>query len=301
MSFEVLGIDLGSYSLKTNKEILCRSVYKIREAKNSLDLSVQDVITYNGVQYHIGTGSFDTEITKAEKKDTLPLFLYGIAKSVNSRVCKVKVVTGLPKYQLDNKKNTETIKNRFKGRFCFHLDSVAYDIDVLDVAIFPEGVGAFYSIPTLQKDKDYILIDIGGSTFNVALFQSGVLIKVETLPFGSINLLHDICSHAMSLHNRKYTLDDMERYRQRGVIGKTGDKMDYAYNLAEPYIEELFALLNLQFPYKDCYILVSGGGVEMFAANLAARIKDISMVKHYLFANAKGFAIVGGMFFGQNN
>lgn len=295
LMYEIIGIDLGSYSLKTSTGFKCRSVYK---EKDSLTVDAKDVLEYNGTEYQIGIGDFDTEIIKAQKRDTLPLFLYGLSQSVSLNTTTVKVVTGLPKYQMDNKESVDAIKDKFKGRFVFTVDKIVYDIDVLDVAIFPEGVGAYYSTPDLDQEKDYILIDIGGSTFNVALFQNGEFIKVKTLPFGSMNLLEDIRSHAMTLHSSKYTLDDMERYRKRGVIGKTNDNMEYTYRFAEEYVKKLFNLLKLDFPYKDCDLILCGGGVEMFAQNIIDRVSDAALIEDYLFANAKGFGIVGGELFG---
>ncbi|MGL5330625.1 MAG: hypothetical protein ACRDD7_15245 [Peptostreptococcaceae bacterium] len=249
------------------------------------------------MRYQMEVGKFKTEIIKS-KRQTLPLFLYAISQSTNKE--DVKLVMGLPKYQLDNDEYVNEIKSQYMREFKFKLDGDWRNLRVHDVILFPEGMGAYYTITNDLRDKYVILIDIGGSTFNILLFKNGEFIKAETLPFGSLNLLNDIRGKVLSLHGGRHSFDDIGDYLKRGKVDKTDDKMEYRVGMSQKYVDELLTLLDLEFPKDQADYFLSGGGVEVFSECLIKNLGDVGLICDYLHANAIGFKRIGDAFYGKN-
>lgn len=287
---EILGLDLGTYNTKTSTEFICRSVYS---ENTRFNIRNKNIIEYDGTRYQIGVGKLDTEIVKANRKNQIPLFLYAVANSVSNRA-KVKLVMGLPQFQLENDEQVKQIKETYIGKFEFKMAGEDRNFEILDIRIYPEGMGAYYTIDQDLSNKDVILIDIGGSTFNILLFKNNEFIKAKSLPFGSMNLTSDILARVLSIHGGRHNLDDIANYVQRGRVGKTNDTMLYKAELARPYIDELVSLLTLEFPKNDADYYISGGGVTMFAEAITEQLgNNINLIGDYLFANATGFKMIG--------
>lgn len=288
---DILGVDMGTYNTKTSRNFVCRSIFS---EDTKYNISSKGLIDIKGKRYHIGVGKINTEIIKS-KRPNLPLFLYAISKSTNSNI--VKAVVGLPKYQLDNDEYVEQIRNRFIGSFEFTCDGVKRMIEVLDISIYPEGVGAYYTITKDLNDKEVILIDIGGTTINVLWFSNGCLVKVKTLPFGSLNLLTDVSERIMTIHGGRCNIEMASKHIQRGKVGKTDDTLPYLTELGKQYIDDLLTLLDLEFPVESAEYFLSGGGVEVFADCIISSLGDIGLICDYLYANANGFEIIGEAIF----
>lgn len=291
--YDIIGLDMGTYNFKSNKEFICRSVYSTNTKYNVRNGGILEL---NGERYQMGVGKFDAEIIKADR-DNLPLFLYALAMSTDKE--DVKIVVGMPNYQLEEDVHVNKMKNKFIGEFNFSLNGEKRKLNVLDMKIFPEGMGAYYTITNDLSDKDVVLIDIGGSTFNVLLFKNNEFIKADTLPFGSLNLLNDIRSHVMGLHGGRHTIDDIGNYMKRGRVGKSDDKMEYVVDLAQKYIDELMTLLTLEYSAGSVDYFISGGGVEVFSGAIIKNIGDVGLIKDYVFANANGFKMIGDVIYGE--
>lgn len=291
-SFDIIGLDLGTYNTKTHTEFLCRSIYS---DKTKYNVQNKGILELDGVRYQMGVGKIDTEIIKSKRKN-LPLFLNAISNSTDLE--DVKIVMGLPHYQLESDEYVDEIKSQFMKRFEFKLNGDLRRINVLDITIFPEGMGAYYTITNDLSNKYVILIDIGGSTFNILLFKNGEFIKAETLPFGSLNLLNDVRSRVLTLHGGRHNIDDISNYLQQGYVGKTDDKMKYRTELAQGYVNELLTLLDLEFPKDHADYYLSGGGVEVFSECLIQNLGDTGLIRDYLYANAIGFKKIGEAIYG---
>lgn len=285
--FQVVGIDIGTYNCKSDTEFICRSLLT---EKTSFNVRSKGILELNGTRYQVGVGSIDTEIIKS-KRNNLPLFLYTLANSTTHE--SVKVVVGLPKYQLDEETYVNEIKRQFMGSFDFKINGDRRVINVLDVTVFPEGLGAYYTIGKDLSDKEVIIIDIGGSTFNILWFSNGELVKVKTLPFGSMNMLELVREKVMQIHGGRHDMERIANYMQRGRVGKTDDTMPYVLELGQDYIDELKKVLKLEFPVIDPDYYLTGGGVEVFADCIISNFGDVNLIKDYVFANAKGNRIIG--------
>lgn len=177
--YEVLGIDIGVYNTKSSADFICRSTFN---ENTSFNVGGKSILEFEGRKYQMGVGRFNAEIIKAHR-DNLPLLLYAISKSTSYD--KVKLVVGMPKYQLENDEYVNEMKEKFIGEFEFELDGIKRKITILDLKVYPEGIGAYYTITKDLSNKDVILIDVGGSTFNILLFKNNEFIKADTLPLAA--------------------------------------------------------------------------------------------------------------------
>lgn len=293
MEYDILGIDGGTFNFKTSRGFICRSVYN---ENTTYSIKSNNIIEVNGVRYQIGSGKLDTEILKS-KRDNLPLFLYAIANSTQHN--KVKVVTGIPYYQLEKDEYIDEMKKKLIGSHDIMMNGSRRTIEVLDAKIMPEGLGAYYTLNENMNDKDVIFLDFGGSTVHIIWFKNGELVKFKSLPFGSINLLDDMCEWVLREYGGRHTRDDVADYIRRGKIGKEKcTLLKDTLDLAQPYIDNLMSMLDLEFPKDVAEYFVFGGGVEVFAESVIKNLGDVSLIRDYMFANANGFEVVGGAVYG---
>lgn len=294
MEYDILGIDGGTFNFKTSRGFMCRSVYNENTTyaiKNNGIIELE-----NGIRYQIGSGKLDTEILKS-KRDNLPLFLYAIANSTQCN--KVKLVTGIPSYQLEKDEYVLEIKDKLIGSHTVIVDGNKRTIEILDAKIMPEGIGAYYTLNDNLNDRDVIFLDFGGSTVHIIWFKNGELMKIRSLPFGSMNLLDDVCAWVNREYGGRHTRDDVADYIRRGKIGKVKCTiLKDTLELAQPYIDELVTMISLSFTKDVAEYFVFGGGVEVFAESVIKNLGDVSLIKDYLFANANGYEIAGGVIYG---
>lgn len=295
---KTLGIDLGNHNVKTSTRCIFRSVYEEYDYKN--ELLNDDVVIYDGKNYVVGKGTFDNTKVKSEKVNTIPLFLNAIYKSVG--VCNepLRIVVGLPLEHHKNKELIADIKKMYSGWFRFKYKSgkTIRDLEyyVKELYVFPEALGAFYSLKENMDGRDVLLIDIGGGTVNVALFQDGEFEDSITIQEGTNDIYRQITAKANFVNTgASFNVEDIIRYMKRGKIKWNGviDEMTYVSEISSKFAANVINEIKGNFPlYKSYDIVLSGGGVDLLKPYLA---KDItfSVVKDNLFANAIGFYNVG--------
>ncbi|MDU1315416.1 MAG: ParM/StbA family protein, partial [Clostridium septicum] len=156
----ILGVDLGSYSVKTSTNISFFSKVTQEEI-----FTESNKIVFNGAAYNIGQGEFSTDWDKSRKENTLILLYAAIAKSTKDNIN--QIVIGLPVQQYKNNKDnlTEFIMNNRCGIINKRK------IFISDVVVAPEGASAYYAIDknTREKigNKQLIIIEIGGRTTDI--------------------------------------------------------------------------------------------------------------------------------------
>lgn len=296
---KVLGVDAGNYNFKTSANIIFRSVYEEHDYKH--ELLNDDVIMYGDRKYVIGKGDFDNTKIKSQKKNTIPLFLNALYHSLGgSEYATLNVVVGLPFIQHQNKKIVAETKQKYQGVFEFKYISNGVEKDILyhvnNAMVFPETLGAFYSIEEDMEGRDILLIDIGGGTVNIALFVDGEYADSTTIETGTIDILRSIAERASDgKEGAGFTEDDMIKYMKRGFIKWDGeiDNMEYVDKILDKFAETIVNDIKGTFPkYKSYEVILSGGGVDLLKNHLAKLI-DFEVITNHVFANANGFYNVG--------
>lgn len=296
----ILGIDMGNYHVKTSTGIMFKSVYYPSTYKDEF-LSYDKVIIGDN-KFTVGDGNFDTESDKSKKRNTLPLLLNALAYSISEENANVKIVVGVP---ADHHKNTsvkEDIKEQLLGLHVFthspkNKGSRQRKFMVEDVIVFPEGIGAYYSIPIDLSNEDVIIIDIGGGTTNIAGFDCGRYVDSTTLlNNGTISVMSDIRTKvSIDYPSSKFVLKDIEKYLAKGFIPMKDkvDTIECRHEIIERYVIAIMDEVKLKFPnYERAKTFVCGGGHSMFSSYLTKYI-NFTVMENSIFRNADGFGKVG--------
>lgn len=295
---KTLGIDLGNHNVKTSTRCIFRSVYEEYDYKH--ELLNDNVVVYNGKNYVVGKGSFDNTKVKSEKSNTIPLFLNAIYQSVGVCVEPLRIVVGLPLEHHKNKELIADIKKLYTGwfRFKYKSNKTIREVEyyVKELYVFPEALGAFYSLNENMDGRDVLLIDIGGGTVNIALFQDGEFENSITIQEGTNDIYRQITAKANFVNTgASFNVEDIIRYMKRGKIKWNGkiDDMAYVSQISSKFAANVINEIKGSFPlYKSYDIVLSGGGVELLKPYLANDIV-FSVMKDNLFSNAIGFYNVG--------
>lgn len=136
-----------------------------------------------------------------------------------------------------------------------NLQKAAEKANVMPSSVIVAGVAAARAVLTeKQIENGVVLIDIGGATTNIAIFEEGDLQYAAVVPIGGINITNDL---AIGLKidpemAEKLKIDHasaMFRRDSAGVSLKHEDKI-YNFNMSdmdeiiEARLEELFELIN---------------------------------------------------------
>lgn len=295
---KTLGIDMGNYAVKTSTKDTFRSVYEEYEYKH--EIRNDDVLLYNGKGYVIGKGAFDNTKIKSEKQNTIPLFLNAIYQSIG--ICRepLRIVVGLPLEHHKNKELIADIKNMYNGLFKFKYKSNNRIIDIeyfiKELYVFPEALGAFYSLNENMMDRDVLLVDIGGGTVNIALFQDGEFDDSITIQEGMNDIYRQIVVKANFTNTgASFGMEDIIKFMKRGKIRWDGniDNMEYVPSILSKFANNIINEIKGSFPlYKSYDIILSGGGAFLLADYLSKHI-TFTIMDNNVFSNAIGFYNVG--------
>jgi plasmid segregation protein ParM len=292
----IIGVDVGNYSTKTSEDILFLS--KVTSDKTLFEQATE--IEYNSKTYIIGQGEFETDLDKSSKEHLMVYLLTAIAKSTKDIAN--QVVIGLP--ILHFKSNKDKLKNIIMNNRIntILLNGLRRQIVITDCEVFPEGVGAFYSLQDEEKDmmsgKDLIIIDIGGRTTDICLLSyendMRIISKPLTLFIGMINIYDDFIKAINEKLTLNKELEDAEKILRNG-LELFGVKQDLSFTkpVIKKYIDKIVKELYINYPIQTENVIVTGGGSFLLGEALRAYIPNLTMMENSIFANAYGFKRVG--------
>jgi len=161
---------LGNFGVNTSENDFFYS--RISDISN---FSEENKINYEGIDLYIGDGEFSTDLNKSQKENTLPLLFSALARSSSENF--FQVVLGLPIQQYkSNKDELKKYIEHNRGKTIVYK-GIKRDIVISDVLIVPEGAAIYYNLSMEQKNliknKPLIIVDIGGRTTDVCLFENG--------------------------------------------------------------------------------------------------------------------------------
>ena len=249
-----LEIDLGNYNVKSSVGVIFRSTFVEGKPANPLG---ENVITYNGNSYTMEKGTFDNTFNKANK-NYLPNLFYAIIKSSNPESEDFNLMLGYP---LDNESVAEQFKNdligqEFKVKYQRGQRETDRTIRIHNVRCVGESLSSFYTLNANERGEDLIIIDIGGRTTNVSVFQNRRLVDKFTIPSGTINLFGDIIKRWNNDNGDNKTVEDAERLIKREYI--TGCEVEY-----KRFLDELMNQIEKHLDRNTYKNYFTGGGSEM--------------------------------------
>ncbi|MTI67121.1 MAG: ParM/StbA family protein [Firmicutes bacterium] len=162
-------------------------------------ISKDNLLTYNGKYYSVGTGRFSTIYNKAEDERCFILSLPAIANYLGSqfanRTTDIILAVGLPIG------NYGTLKDEFKKYFTrpneigFNWLGVDYSVRIKECLVFPQGYSAYLTVFNEFKDTQVVCCDIGGYTADIFTVNKGGKLDIRSatsINRGVIRLFKDI-------------------------------------------------------------------------------------------------------------
>lgn len=283
----ILGVDLGSYSVKTSTKFTFFSKFTQEESFTDINR-----IKFNNNFYNIGEGEFSTDWDKSNKSNTLILLYSAIAKSTNENIN--QIVLGLPVQQY--KKNKNKLIDLVENNRCGTIND--RDIIISDITVAPEGASAYYAmdIETRQKigNKQLIIIDVGGRTTDIVVFENKTIIDIKTIPVGMLNMYQEVIDYVNSKYTESLNLEDGEIILKEGLFlnGETQD-IKFIRPILERNFNTIFKELQLKYNLNKGYTYLTGGGTFALGLAFKNRLKNLLISKNPIFDNALGFEKVG--------
>lgn len=293
---ETIGLDFGGCNLKTSEGVIVPSlITKNKNLFNSADYEVE----FEGENYIIGEGDYDTTLDKTRKENLLPMLCLGLGLSTKEKI--IRLVVGLPINQYKTKKDhlLDIIENNKVLKF--KLNGIEREVYITESSIFPEGIATYYSLPynkrTNLKEKDLVIVDIGGRTTDIALLKAGekrTISKYTSLECGMINVYHDIISEINARYTLGLEMEEAEKIIKNG-LEVDGEKQDLTFikDIIKNSIDRVFKELNINYPTRTSPLLVTGGGGEAFFKAIKKRYPTAELVENNILSNAIGYKKVG--------
>lgn len=294
----ILGIDIGNYGVKIDNGLTFESTVKNGHIRmNSDDIQ----ISYNGQNYTIGSkdGSRNIGMNKYKKLHFKLLLLTAIAKSCNSNKKNIitSVVVGVPITMFNNKDIVTEVEkeiNKWK-REVIIIDGVTKTIDIQKVKIFCESAIVF-SDRVKYKDKKALIIDIGGSTVDVSVWDNFRLEKAKSYKKGTISLCENI---AVSISDNEKVLFKSENVPQiinNKVIRLNQKEVNIKYvdEVIQNYIDDLSSKIYQSFdPEEVDDVVLCGGGSQLLKDQLLKEFTTATIEKDSMFLNCKTYKKIG--------
>ncbi|EES48181.1 ParM/StbA family protein [Clostridium botulinum] len=287
----LIGVDLGNFGVNTSENDFFYS--RISDISN---FSEENKITYEGIDLYIGDGEFSTNWNKSQKENTMPLLFSALARSSNENF--FQIVLGLPIQQY--KSNKDEFKKYIednRGKTIIYK-GIKREIIISDVLIAPEGAAAYYNLSAEQKkligNKSLIIVDIGGRTTDVCMFQNKEIKKFKTIPTGMLNIYADIVTEVNNRFTESFKLEEGENILKEGLF-LYGEKQDinFVKPILQRHFNSIYKDLQLNFELSKGYVLLTGGGSLILKRPFENRLKNLIISKDPVFDNAKGFKKLG--------
>ena len=285
----ILGVDVGYTYTKTSEGVLFPSRIAQTDA-----ISSGDQITIDGTAYFIGTGASTYDLNKIDSEVFRVCLIAAIAKSTPDN--DVKIVVGLPigQYQTQ-KEQLESMIDKNK------TVTVAYDgeertINIKDTKVYAQGAAALYS----QKiSGDAIIVDIGGMTTDIALFEiegktRRVTDSTTLFKTGTLTLYSKIVQAVNEYFTLALDIEDGEGILKNGLtVDGVKQDVEFLKPIIREHVDKIENELRLNYPSKTKPIYLCGGGSAILGETIKKKFPGASFMSDAQFANAKGFKEVG--------
>lgn len=286
-----IGIDIGNYYTKSSEGVKFES--RITEDDSIQNGSVTS-IEYNGKNYLIEEGTFDSNINKLNKGTFMISLATMLAMSTNEM--NIELAIGLPvnHYATQKDKLLDLIYDNEEIVIYYKGEKRRYYIS--KCVIVPEAVGVYYSLPSQFlaqiKNRDVIMLDIGGKTTDTCLIDNRMLIqKPNTQPYGMIGLYNQISNAINNEYPELCVKPEEVNHILNNGLYEFDKKLnvDFIENIIDKFVADIINLVKLQYvDYQRKIVIVCGGGGAFLGERIRKYIPN-AIVNSDIFANAKGF------------
>lgn len=288
----MLGVDKGTTYTKTDKGLIIRSTVRSYRDNEVLLNDNKTIVEYEGKKYIIGEkGNYSTDLMKSKHENTKLLILTSIGLSFPDDYISTDIVTGLPIALYSSQKNQmkELLKRNYTHQII--INNQRKYIKFNNIEVFPEGAGAFYS---QSNYADALMIDIGGLSVDIALFERKKLIKYSTYPMGVMKLYSKIANYINSQYDLSLSEWDIEKVITEGLF-IDGERVNSNFDfLIIEHVKEIIERLKLEYDLRMIInVLMTGGGSQWLYHYFKNHIPQSKLMPNSQFTNAQGYRNIG--------
>ncbi|MCD3206754.1 ParM/StbA family protein [Clostridium botulinum C] len=293
---KIIGVDNGNEMLETSEGV--QFINKL--SVGTIDMNKDDIkVNYNGVNYTIGVdeGSANIGNNKHKKINYKVSLLTGIANSYNDVNIDCKVVVGLPVELYNNSEHKEQVKSEILGwgRQTIKVNNKEKKINILDVEVFPES-GVVFSDRERFKNERTLVIDLGGSTVDISLWNGLRLEAQKTYKHGMVTLYEQIISIVNNQKNTNFKNSEAKYMinKDKYIINQEEQDITFIKPIIELYVNGLTSWINQSFEIEKVNsIQLIGGGAIMLEEHLKDEYGKAQLFENPGFANANTFKTIG--------
>lgn len=122
------------------------------------------------------------------------------------------------------------------------------DIDIIDGGLEAEIIYNSYLHSTMDKDKTYLYIDVGGGSTEISLFAEGRLVASQSFNLGTIRILDNQDDKATWDDMRQWVREQTRPYKQIYGIG-TGGNINKLSRLANEKVDKPMSQAKIKAIY----------------------------------------------------
>jgi plasmid segregation protein ParM len=291
-----LGIDVG-YShtkvcMENGTDIFLST---LEEGTNEVNKNAIK-IEFDGKAYTVGekTGNFSIDLNKINDP-IFQLCLYtAIARQMqDANVADIQLVTGLPADYFKSQKS-ELIDSLEGKTINMVLNDEPKRFKISKCIVFPQSAGLFILNPNDFENNDNIIVDIGGLTVDISLFDGFVLKDSSTYELGMLKLYDKLVQEIKSEYGVSFDLLQSEKIIANKKIIKDGKGIDVSKLVDEvlkKHTEKI--IMNVKNGFKE-YDTTNrffvGGGSYILKEYLPS---EVVVKKDDILVNAKAFYKIG--------
>ncbi len=269
-------MDLGNYNIKLPDDVRFISSYI---EFDGADTSEANILEYNGKKYAMEFETdFDAEFNKV-KKSYIPNLLWALDKSGAKDGDRFRVLLGLP---LTNLGQAQSLKDDLTGKeFTYTTDSTK-KISIEEVVVVGEGISSYYMLPAADREKDLIILDLGGRTVNVVEYKNKRVLDKDTINLGMLDFYDDIKVKFNNIEGQNVETHQVRHFIEEGVIPQYSD-------IEDMFVNKLMNRVKLKFNTGlGKKIIFTGGGSIALRGALERYNKDFKFIDNPLYSNVKG-------------
>ena len=253
--------DITLRVLRTLKEV---DLIAAEDTRNSIKLLNHFDIKTPMTSYH--------EYNKIDK-NYLPQLFYALSNATSQS--DINLCLLLPVAQMAQK--DKLISRLQNNSFSFKINGEHRLININKVAVLAEGVVGFYGLQ--DRDKDTLVIDIGGRTVNYAVFINGRPDKNFTEKIGVFDL-YTIIKDYENAKGKNYIEEEIERLIKNGRI-----KVEPKVYLS--FLKDILNRTKSRINITDYEVVFVGGGASLLKVYIEANTPGV-VCEDSIFANLNG-------------
>lgn len=273
----LLALNVGFYNTKV-KTNTCKGIH---ETKVRVSTEGDKTLKIGKVLYEIGEGT--RNISDKTKNDVSTICSkYNILKYGDNNT---QLAVALPMNLFLNKTYRKAYENTLTGAHVGIVDGIQKIVNVTKCICYAEGAAAYLDYKSVFKDQLIGIVDIGGNTINIMIYNHGKIIKdtISTLDLGMIKLEREI-RDTLNIHKGW----NVQSYEVKDII-KNNECKDITERIVKEHIDKLKnELLEKKWNIERLTLFFTGGGSTTLKSQLESNFNGIIVSEKGLYDNVDG-------------